>query len=70
MILPIRTWRMRPLRHFLRRQLAVRVSVYRIPELHFEADLAPELANRVGHLLKRVKRGRPKDEGPKNSPAG
>jgi ribosome-binding factor A len=47
-------------RHFLRRQLAERLNLYRVPELHFEADLdAP--AGRMEHLLKRIRRGRPRD---------
>ena len=48
-------------RHFLRRQLAERLNLYRVPELHFEADIPPGLTGRVGHLLKRVRRGRPRD---------
>lgn len=48
-------------RHFLRRELAGRLNLYRVPELHFEADLTspPE---RLQHLLKRMRRGRPRDE--------
>jgi ribosome-binding factor A len=48
-------------RHFLRRQLAERLSLYRVPELHFEADVAAP-AGRMEHLLKRIRRGRPRDE--------
>jgi ribosome-binding factor A len=48
-------------RHFLRRQLAERLSMYRIPELHFEADVSAP-GGRVDHLLKRIRRGRPRDE--------
>jgi ribosome-binding factor A len=48
-------------RHFLRRQLAERLNLYRVPELHFEADVSPALNGRVGHLLKRIRRGRPRD---------
>jgi ribosome-binding factor A len=48
-------------RHFLRRQLAERLSMYRIPELHFETDVSAP-AGRVDHLLKRIRRGRPRDE--------
>jgi ribosome-binding factor A len=49
-------------RHFLRRQVAARLNLYRVPELHFEADLEPGVATRMEHLLKRVRRGRPRDE--------
>jgi ribosome-binding factor A len=48
-------------RHFLRRQLAERLSLYRIPELHFEADVWGA-STRMEHLLKRIRRGRPRGE--------
>jgi len=48
-------------RHFLRRQLAERLNLFRVPELHFEADVSPGLNGRVDHLLKRVRRGRPRE---------
>jgi ribosome-binding factor A len=46
---------------FLRRQLAIRLELFRIPELHFEADVATELGGRMDHLLKRIKKGRPRE---------
>lgn len=48
-------------RHFLRRQLAERLNMYRVPELHFEADISPALTGRVENLLRRVRHGRPRD---------
>jgi ribosome-binding factor A len=48
-------------RHFLRRQLAGRLSLYRVPELHFEADVSSS-PDHLQHLLKRIRRGRPRDE--------
>ncbi len=48
-------------RHFLRHQLAERLNLFRVPELHFEADISPGAADRLEQLLKRVRRGRPKD---------
>ncbi len=48
-------------RHFLRRQLAERLNLYRVPELHFETDVASAVTGRMEHLLKRVRRGRPRD---------
>ncbi|HEV8038050.1 MAG TPA: 30S ribosome-binding factor RbfA [Bryobacteraceae bacterium] len=51
-------------RNFLRRQLAARLTVYRIPELHFEADVASELGGKMEHLLKRIRKGRPRDPEP------
>jgi ribosome-binding factor A len=49
-------------RHFLRRQLAERLNLYRVPELHFEADLAMTGPDRIQHLLRRIRRGRPRSE--------
>ena len=54
-------------RHFLRRRLTERLSIFRIPELHFESDVASSVNNRVSHLMKRIRRGRPRDE---SEPAG
>ncbi len=51
-------------RHFLRRQLAERLNLYRVPELHFEADVSAGAASRMEHLLKRMRRGRPRDGEP------
>jgi ribosome-binding factor A len=48
-------------RHFLRRQLVERLNLFRVPELHFEADAGAEGSGRLEHLLKRVRRGRPRD---------
>ncbi len=48
-------------RHYLRRQLAERLNLFRVPELHFEADISPGASERLAQLLKRVRRGRPKD---------
>ena len=47
-------------RKFLRRQLAARLRLFRIPELHFEADLDVAAAARVAMLLKRARKGRSK----------
>ncbi len=51
-------------RSFLRRQLAARLNLYRVPELHFEADLPPSLAQKRAAILKRIRRGRPRDAKP------
>ena len=48
-------------RNFLRRELSARLDLFRIPELHFEADVASELGGRMDHLLKRVRKGRPRE---------
>ena len=54
-------------RNFLRHQLAERLTLYRIPELHFEADVSSNTQTRLEHLMKRVRRGRPRDEEPSQS---
>jgi ribosome-binding factor A len=46
---------------FLRREVSRRLDLFRVPELHFEADIATELGGRVEHLLKRIKKGRPRE---------
>lgn len=51
-------------KHFLRRQLAERLNIFRVPELHFEADLTPMDNGRLEHLFKRMRRGRPRDGQP------
>ncbi|HTW66240.1 MAG TPA: 30S ribosome-binding factor RbfA [Bryobacteraceae bacterium] len=48
-------------RQFLRHQLAARLELFRIPELHFEADVATELGGRMDYLLRRMKKGRPRE---------
>lgn len=49
-------------KQYLRHQLADRLQIFRMPELHFEADLPAELAAKAPQILKRIKRGRPKSE--------
>ncbi len=46
---------------FLKRELALRLQLFRIPDLHFSADLSVTLTARMAHLLKRVKKGRPQE---------
>ena len=49
-------------RGYIKRELAQRLDIFRMPELQFEAALSAELDGRVQSLLKRVKRGRPRPE--------
>ncbi len=46
---------------FLKQQLSERLQLFRTPDLHFEAALSASLAARAPQLLKRIKRGRPRD---------
>ncbi len=49
-------------RPYLRHQLARRLNLRRVPELHFEPDLWPDAAARVDLLLKRAKKKRASTE--------
>ena len=51
-------------RGFLRRMLSERLDTFKIPELHFEPDASVTLGPRMETLLKRVRKGRPKDSEP------
>ena len=57
-------------RHFLRHQLSERLTMFRIPELHFEADVSVSEKGRLEHLFKRIRRGRPRDVEPQSSADG
>ncbi len=45
-------------RHFLRHELASRLSLRHVPELHFSQDRNPDVESRIDFLLKRAKRSR------------
>ena len=49
-------------KQFLRHQLAERLQLFRTPDLHFAAALGAELGAKVPELLKRIRRGRPRDQ--------
>ena len=48
-------------KQFLRMQLAERLQLFHTPDLHFEAALPVSLGSKVPQILKRIRRGRPKD---------
>jgi len=48
--------------NYLRRELARRLSLRRVPELHFEAEAAPESGDRIEILLARARKTRAHDE--------
>lgn len=48
-------------KQFLRKQLAERLQLFHTPDLHFEAALPVSLGSKVPQILKRIRRGRPKD---------
>lgn len=49
-------------RHYLRHELARRLNLRKIPELHFEPGPGPDVAERVELLLKRAKKLRRQTE--------
>ncbi|HLK47008.1 MAG TPA: 30S ribosome-binding factor RbfA [Bryobacteraceae bacterium] len=49
-------------RHYLRHELAARLSLRHVPELHFEQDRNPDVDSRIDILLKRAKKSRGKIE--------
>ena len=48
-------------KQFLRKQLANRLQLFHTPDLHFEAALPVSLGGKVPQILKRIRKGRPKD---------
>ncbi len=46
---------------FLKVQLAKRMNLFRMPELRFQADISAELGGKLDHLMRRIRKGRPKD---------
>src|SRR5215468_4920290 len=49
-------------RHFLRHELATRLSLRHVPELHFDQDRNPDVESRIDFLLKRAKKSRGRTE--------
>lgn len=47
---------------FIKIRVAERIDMFRMPELKFFADLDPETRKRQGELLRRIRRGRPREE--------
>ena len=47
---------------FLRRELALRLQLRHVPELHFEQDKNPDVENRVDILLRRARKSRGRNE--------
>jgi ribosome-binding factor A len=48
---------------YLRKQLADRIDLFRMPELRFVPDAELASAKSIARLVRRVRRGRPKDAG-------
>jgi ribosome-binding factor A len=48
-------------RGFLKHELAARLNLRRVPDLHFSADTHPDAESRIDFLLRRAKRTRAKE---------
>ena len=48
-------------KQFLRNQLAERLQLFKTPDLQFESALPGELGTKVQQVLRRIKRGRPRE---------
>ena len=48
-------------RGFLKRELNIRLHMFRIPEIKFGAEGLPENGSRLDFLFRRIKRGRPRE---------
>jgi len=49
-------------RHYLRHEVASRLSLRHVPELHFDQDRHPDVESRIDFLLKRAKKTRGRTE--------
>jgi ribosome-binding factor A len=49
-------------RHYLRHELAVRLSLRHVPELHFDHTRNADVENRIDFLLRRAKKSRGRTE--------
>ena len=47
--------------NFLRHELATRLNLRRVPELHFSVDSQPDADGRIDFLLRRAKRNKARD---------
>ena len=47
---------------FLRRELAFRLQLRHVPELHFERDKNPDADSRIDFLLRRAKKSKAREE--------
>jgi len=49
-------------RHYLRHEVATRLSLRHVPELHFDQDRNPDVESRIDFLLRRAKKTRGRTE--------
>jgi len=56
-------------RSFFKRELNIRLHMFRIPEMRFDAEGLPENGSRLDFLFRRIKRGRPRDAQQEQQPS-
>ena len=49
-------------KHYLRHELATRLSLRHVPELHFDHDRHPDVESRIDFLLKRARKSKARTE--------
>ncbi|HYP09298.1 MAG TPA: 30S ribosome-binding factor RbfA [Bryobacteraceae bacterium] len=54
---------------YIKRELTHRLDIFRLPEIRFEAALSADMPGRVDSILRRVRRGRPRDGETEKKPA-
>ena len=47
---------------FIRHAMAERIEVFRFPDLRFDSDLTPETRAKADQLLRRIRKGRPRED--------
>jgi len=47
---------------YIKNRLSERIEVYRLPDLYFDPDLPVELRPKAGSLLRRIRRGRSRED--------
>ena len=50
-------------RNFIKAELLTRLHMFRVPEMRFAAEGLPENGSRMDFLIRRIKRGRPRETG-------
>ncbi|MBM3812061.1 MAG: 30S ribosome-binding factor RbfA [Acidimicrobiia bacterium] len=51
-------------RGYLRHRVGERLEMYRTPDFHFSSDIEPEVRQKADKLLKKIRKGRPRDLDP------
>ena len=57
-------------RGHVRHLLVARLDMFRMPEIEFEADSGEQIGRRAKHLMRRMRKGRPRDRTPEHAAEG